>query len=88
LFNPSTDRLIIKCSIHFEKNPLDASSEPHTNTSITLPTPYISDDESTHSYHGSNISFEYDEHVDYQHVDVEPPQIPKWVHIVSLMYCH
>jgi hypothetical protein len=77
LLDPSTDRLIIECSVQFEETPLHAPLEPHAETSVPLPAPDISDDESTHSDHGSNLSSESDLEDD-EHADVEPPQIPKW----------
>lgn len=75
----STDRLIIERSVQYKENPLHASLEPHAETSIPFPAPDISDDESTHSDHGSDLSSKYDQE-EYEHVDVEPPQMPKWEH--------
>jgi hypothetical protein len=76
LLDPSTARLIIEHSIQFEETTLHAPLEPHAETFVPLPAPDISDDESTHSAHGSNLSSESDseddEHVDDQHADAEP----------------
>jgi hypothetical protein len=60
LLDPSTDRLIIEHNVQFEETPLHAPLEPHAETFVPLPAPDISDDESTHSDHGSYLSFEID----------------------------
>jgi hypothetical protein len=60
LLDPSTDRLIIEHNVQFEETPLHAPLEPHADTFVPLPAPDISDDESTHSDHGSYMSSEYD----------------------------
>jgi hypothetical protein len=52
LLDPSTNMIIIEHNVFFEENPFHAPSKPHADTSIPLPTPDISDDESTHSDHG------------------------------------
>jgi hypothetical protein len=54
-FDPSTNRLIIECSVQFEETPLHVPLEPHAGTFVPLLAPNISDDESTHSDHGSNL---------------------------------
>jgi hypothetical protein len=61
---------------------LHAPLEPHAKTYVPLSAPDINDDDSTHSYHGSDLSSKsdskYDEHVDDKHAYVEPPHMPKW----------
>jgi len=81
LLDPSIDRIINERNVQFEETPLHAPLEPHANTCVPLLAPDINDDDSTHSDLGSDLSsqydLEYDEHIDYQHADVEPPQMPK-----------
>ena len=82
LLEPSTHKLIIECNVHFEENLLHALSETHVDTFIPLPTPKISDNKSTHSDNGLDLSIEYDskddDHIDDENANVEPPQMPKW----------
>jgi hypothetical protein len=56
---------------------LHALLKPHAESFVPLPTLDISDDEYTHSDHGSGLNsksnLKYDEHVDHDHADVEPP---------------
>jgi hypothetical protein len=71
LLDPSTDRLIIECSVQFEETPLHAPLEPHAETFVPLPAPDISDDESTHSDHGSDLSSESDSEDDEQMMSMQ-----------------
>jgi hypothetical protein len=82
LLHPSSNRLIIEHNFQPEETPLHAPLEPHVDTFVQLPTPYISDDESTHLDHGLDLSSKCDledgEYCNDENVDVKPPQIPKW----------
>jgi hypothetical protein len=55
---------------------LHAPLEPHVETYALHLAPEIGDDESTHSYHGSDLSFESDleddEHINDEHANDEP----------------
>jgi hypothetical protein len=72
LLDPSTERLIIGRSVQFEETPLHTSLEPHVDTFVPLPALDFSDDESTHSDHGSDLSSKSDLEDD-EHADVEQP---------------
>ena len=65
LIDPSIDKLFIERIVHFEEIPFHASLESHVETFVPLPAPNILDDESTHSYHDSDLSFKPDE--EYEH---------------------
>ena len=56
---------------------MHAPLEPHVETFVPLPPPCISDDESTHSNHGSYPCSEFDSKDD-EHAYDEPQQMPKW----------
>ena len=71
LIDPSTDKLFIEWSVQFEEIPLHAPLESHAETFVPLPTPHILDDESTHSDHDSDLSFESDG--EHEHEYVDPP---------------
>jgi hypothetical protein len=58
LIDPSRNKFIIEQSVQFEE--IHAPLETHAETFVLLPVPNIRDDESTHSYHGSNLSSQYD----------------------------
>ena len=75
--DPSIDKLFIKGSFHFEESPVHAPLETHVETFVPLPPPCISDNESTHSNHGSDLRSKYDLE-DNEHADNEPQQMPKW----------
>jgi hypothetical protein len=79
LLYPSTDRFTIENNVQFEETCLHASSEPRVDTVIPLPTPDITDDESTQSSHGLYMSFESDSEDD-EHANVEPPHMPMWAY--------
>jgi hypothetical protein len=72
LLDTSTERIIIERNVQFEESPLHASLEPHTNTFVPMLTTDISDDESTHLDHGSDINsesdLEYDESMMSMHM--------------------
>ena len=61
----------------FEEILVHVPLESYVETSVPLPPPCISDDESTHSYHGSYLSFESNSKHD-EHANDEPQQMPKW----------
>ena len=71
LIDPSIDKLFIERSVQFEESLVHAPLEPHVETFVPLPPPCISDDESTHSYHVSDLSSEFDLKDD-EHADDEP----------------
>jgi hypothetical protein len=50
LIDPSIERLIIKCSVQFEENPLHEPPVQHADTLVFPSIPYIRDDDSIHSY--------------------------------------
>jgi hypothetical protein len=50
LIDPSTDRLIIECSVQFEENPLHAPPVEHVYTLVIPSVLDIIDDDSIHSY--------------------------------------
>ena len=60
LIDPSINKLFIEQSFQFEESPVHASLEPHVETYVPLPPPCISDDESSHSENGLELSFESD----------------------------
>jgi hypothetical protein len=77
LIDPSTDNIIIERSVQFEESPMQASQEPHVETSTPPLVLDAQDDASSHSHQNSDLIYEsnskYDEHANY-----DPHQFPKW----------
>jgi hypothetical protein len=85
LIHPSTNQLIIECSVQFEESPLHAPPVQHAETLVLPSVPDIRDDDSTHS----DATYSDTDSKDFVHADeqvVHPneepaselQQMPKW----------